>query len=99
MASLDAVEALFFTLVCGAMGAEGIILSEKLPIGRASVFRDFVRTSWVRSRISSSTSYASRETACGWSNSTTMRSTMSGRALIQRDAPAPLFPSSACSIG
>jgi hypothetical protein len=40
MASLDAVEALYFTLVSGAAWAEGIVLSEDLPIDPASVFRD-----------------------------------------------------------
>lgn len=99
MASLDAVEALFFTLVGGTARAESIFLHEYLPIGSTAVFRDLGRDLLVRSRSSSSTSYASCEIACGRSNSTTMRSTVSGRALIQRVAPGPLHPSIACSIG
>ncbi len=43
MASLDAVEALFFTLVGGTSRAEGIFLHEDLPIGSTAVFRDLGR--------------------------------------------------------
>ncbi len=58
MARLDAVKVLFFTLVGGAVRAEGIVLSEDLPIWPPSS-ETSARTCWVRSRISSSTSYAS----------------------------------------
>jgi hypothetical protein len=38
MASLNAVEGLFFTLVGGAARAECIVLGKDLPIGSTAVF-------------------------------------------------------------
>ena len=41
MASLDKVEALFFALVRGSPGAEGVLLNQDLVVRLTFIFRDF----------------------------------------------------------
>ena len=55
MGDLAEIEALFFALVGGSPGAEVVFLNQNLAV-RSPSSETSTRTSWVRSRIVSSTS-------------------------------------------
>jgi hypothetical protein len=56
MGNLRQIEALVFALKGSSPEAEIVFLDQNLAIRPASIVRGFQRTSWVRSRIVSSTS-------------------------------------------
>ena len=79
MGDLAKIEALFFALIGGSPGAEVVFLNQNLGYDWPRSSETSTRTSWVRSRIVSSTSQRMREIVCGRSNSITMCSVVSGR--------------------
>jgi hypothetical protein len=56
MGDLTEIEALFFALIGGSTGAEVVFLNQNLAVRLAASSEASTRTSWVRSRVVSSTS-------------------------------------------
>jgi hypothetical protein len=89
MADLAEIEALFFALVRGSAGAEGVFLNQDLAIRAASVLRDLHAHFPGAFSLCLLDLVDDREIACGRSNSTRICSRVSGRPLIHRVAPGP----------
>jgi hypothetical protein len=82
------IKALFFALIRGSAGAEIIFLNQNLAVGSSSVLRDF--NAHFLGPLTRRLFETSREIVCGWSNSRTMCSMVSARAIPTRGSRAGL---------
>jgi hypothetical protein len=99
MSNLPHIKALVFVLKGGSPWTEIVFLNQNLAMRAASIVRRF-HAHLLRAFAHRLLDFVeSREIARGWSNSTTMCSAVSGRALIKRVPPGPDCPSSIFSTG